>query len=269
MTMEEQRLITAVCTADFPWSASDCSPSFRPIQQNLIATPRKFVGWRQEKDVASQCDFDIRNELSPDEFLSDYLLVQRPVIIRNHHRNDPKWEKLRKAFQREAFVQSMGTCRSLRFFGLESTPTTIKEFLDRPATTGTDVPEYVFEASNQTLAKTFVLPKLVDVSFTSKQFYLGSKGSGAPIHYHGNAINTLVYGRKQWFLLPPSLAVYSKQPPSVWLPSLSANEQSQLLRCTQEEGDLFFVPEYWAHAVLNAEDVIGFANEFNFGVDSF
>eukprot|EP00042_Codosiga_hollandica_P045170 m.455265 g.455265 ORF g.455265 m.455265 type:complete len:53 (+) comp56958_c1_seq27:1341-1499(+) len=37
MTMEEQRLITAVCTADFPWSASDCSPSFRPIQQNLIA----------------------------------------------------------------------------------------------------------------------------------------------------------------------------------------------------------------------------------------
>jgi hypothetical protein len=28
------------------------------------------------------------------------------------------------------------------------------------------------------------------------QFYLGAAGSGAPVHYHGHAINTLVYGKK-------------------------------------------------------------------------
>jgi len=28
------------------------------------------------------------------------------------------------------------------------------------------------------------------------QFYLGPKGSGAPVHYHGHAVNTLAYGEK-------------------------------------------------------------------------
>ena len=28
------------------------------------------------------------------------------------------------------------------------------------------------------------------------QFYLGSAGTGAPVHYHGHAINTLAYGEK-------------------------------------------------------------------------
>jgi len=28
------------------------------------------------------------------------------------------------------------------------------------------------------------------------QFYLGAAGTGAPIHYHGHAINTLAYGEK-------------------------------------------------------------------------
>lgn len=28
------------------------------------------------------------------------------------------------------------------------------------------------------------------------QFYLGAAGTGAPVHYHGPAINTLAYGEK-------------------------------------------------------------------------
>jgi hypothetical protein len=28
------------------------------------------------------------------------------------------------------------------------------------------------------------------------QFYLGAPGTGAPAHYHGHAVNTLVYGEK-------------------------------------------------------------------------
>lgn len=31
---------------------------------------------------------------------------------------------------------------------------------------------------------------------TQLQFYLGAAGTGAPIHYHGPAINTLAYGEK-------------------------------------------------------------------------
>ena len=28
------------------------------------------------------------------------------------------------------------------------------------------------------------------------QFYLGPAGTGAPVHFHGHAINTLAYGEK-------------------------------------------------------------------------
>jgi hypothetical protein len=28
------------------------------------------------------------------------------------------------------------------------------------------------------------------------QFYLGAAGTGAPVHFHGHAINTLAYGEK-------------------------------------------------------------------------
>jgi hypothetical protein len=35
------------------------------------------------------------------------------------------------------------------------------------------------------------------------------------------------------------------------------------LQCTQEAGDLFFVPRGWGHAVLNLDTTIGYAREFN------
>ena len=36
----------------------------------------------------------------------------------------------------------------------------------------------------------------------SAQFYLGGAGTGAPQHYHFDALNVLVWGRKQWFVSP-------------------------------------------------------------------
>ena len=41
------------------------------------------------------------------------------------------------------------------------------------------------------------------------QIYFGPILSGAPFHSHGPAINQLIYGQKQWILLPPSKDVYS------------------------------------------------------------
>ena len=41
----------------------------------------------------------------------------------------------------------------------------------------------------------------------STQFSLGGIGSGSPPHFHMAAVNTLVYGRKWWWLTPPTDAV--------------------------------------------------------------
>jgi hypothetical protein len=98
------------------------------------------------------------------------------------------------------------------------------------------------------------------------QFYLGGPGSGSPFHFHKDAFNALMYGKKRWFLLPPSLALYSTIPVSSW----AANTQldgpgapTGLKMCTQLAGDVMYVPHGWAHAVLNLETSVGVAVEFS------
>jgi hypothetical protein len=53
---------------------------------------------------------------------------------------------------------------------------------------------------------------LLQTDHPSFQFYVGAVASGSPMHYHKDAINFLIYGAKQWYLLPPSEATYSTVP---------------------------------------------------------
>lgn len=127
------------------------------------------------------------------------------------------------------------------------------------------------------------------------QFYLGQRDTGAPVHFHGHAINTLVFGEKvrcpiciigtllfylcsaltrlwflfhsqQWFLYPPSEAFYTT------VPALESDFATQSkppsggvapLRVTQRGGDVLYVPTMWAHGTLNTQQCIGVAHEFS------
>jgi hypothetical protein len=117
---------------------------------------------------------------------------------------------------------------------------------------------------------------------TSVQFFLGPRFSGAPVHYHRAAWNHVVFGAKKWFLFPAPLAFYSTKPVMSWyqqdyFPALqraraSAAEdddaerrEKPALECTQRAGDVIFIPDHYAHAVINLEDTIGFAPEFIHG----
>jgi hypothetical protein len=140
----------------------------------------------------------------------------------------------------------------------------------------------------------------------SPQFFLGGPGTGAPSHLHKDAVNSLVYGRKKWFLTPPSRALYSTVPAAEWVANLArvdeaaralggddvrrggrrapragaragtagegggalpAREEADLYQrlkvCTQEAGDVIYVPHGWGHAVLNVETSVGVAVEFS------
>ena len=96
------------------------------------------------------------------------------------------------------------------------------------------------------------------------QFYLGGEGTGAPLHYHGNAVNLLAHGRKRWFLLPPANAMFSRRPAARWLdkeyPALAASAAPPL-ELVQEGGDVLFVPAGWAHATLNVEVSVGVVHD--------
>ena len=96
------------------------------------------------------------------------------------------------------------------------------------------------------------------------QFYLGGSGTGAPLHYHGNAVNLLAHGRKRWFLLPPAAASFSRRPAAQWLekeyPALAASSTPPL-ELVQEGGDVLFVPAGWAHSTLNVEVSVGVVHD--------
>ena len=100
----------------------------------------------------------------------------------------------------------------------------------------------------------------------SVQFAVGGAGSGAPMHYHKAAVNTLVYGKKRWWLAPPRDAIYSSIPAAAWAegggPARAAAAGRTLLRCVQRPGDVLFLPDFWGHAVLNEEASVGVASEF-------
>ena len=127
------------------------------------------------------------------------------------------------------------------------------------------------------------------------QFYLGSPGTGAPMHVHKDAWNALIYGQKRWYLLPPSVSLYSTISATEWVqnllklreyrknknqgnitsiynsfpPSFINDElDSEIIECTQEAGDVMYVPHGWGHAVLNTQTSIGVAVEFStlFGI---
>jgi len=96
----------------------------------------------------------------------------------------------------------------------------------------------------------------------SPQFYLGGPGSGAPMHFHFDAVNVLAHGEKQWLLRPPAEAEYSTVPAARFAP-LARNGNGTLLACTQRGGDVLYVPYTWSHATVNLRTSVGFAVEFD------
>lgn len=120
-------------------------------------------------------------------------------------------------------------------------------------------------------------PLLRDSPAPKPQFFLGPVGSGSPLHTHKDAVNTLVYGHKVWYLLPPSEAVYSTVPISQWVQMAEAAAVNgtapgpgeppdfpwhALTVAEQKAGEVLWVPAGWAHAVLNTEPSIGVAVEW-------
>ena len=105
------------------------------------------------------------------------------------------------------------------------------------------------------------------------QFYLGPAGSGAPLHWHVDAVNLLAHGRKRWFLAPPAAAAFSTVPAGAWLDQLDQlrNSSGALdepveaapFEWAREAGDALYVPTNWGHATINVEESIGIAHEFH------
>jgi hypothetical protein len=124
-------------------------------------------------------------------------------------------------------------------------------------------PRYIFDGRIATrvtnFSDDFRIHKALQFDTRLIQFMFGPSRSGSNFHFHGNAWNALVYGRKLWMMTRPRQAFYSDQHPLQWLENKLNNNSntggdnrwpSELIVCIQEAGDVMFVPENYAHAVI-------------------
>ena len=96
--------------------------------------------------------------------------------------------------------------------------------------------------------------------------------SGAPFHFHGNAINVLLAGEKEWLFVPPSKSTYSRVHPRLWKSTMEELRQKtdrhgnkKFYMCKQPANSLMYVPKMWSHSVLNTDEkepTVGVAIEF-------
>ena len=126
-------------------------------------------------------------------------------------------------------------------------------------------------SANGPLNFTKALPQLwqqvlrsVDLGQFQTQFFIGGILMGSNMHHHFAAVNSLVFGKKLWFLQPPAKQVWSNTVIYEHLKQTAGLLSSN--RCVQEEGDLMFVPSRWSHgAICLSKTCVGVAHEFHTG----
>lgn len=180
-------------------------------------------------DILEIWDEDVPNV---DEFFVRYINTATPVVFRGAAlKKSSQMNKLREKFSKKKFVRNYGnvqvTASTLPYsdsFGVQSSVKLMKDVAnsDQVVTSGNNsservsVPLYTFTTASpqwaQKLNKDVPFPEAIlskesadkTKASTEKkaayshelQFYLGPAGTGAPVHFHGHAINTLAYGEK-------------------------------------------------------------------------
>jgi hypothetical protein len=102
----------------------------------------------------------------------------------------------------------------------------------------------------------YTLPKM----HPELSFGIAGPGSGVPFHIHGPTFAETIYGRKRWFLYPPS-ARPEFDPDTTTLqwflnkyPHLS--ERNKPYECTLLPGEVIYLPSQWWHATLNVDTTV-------------
>lgn len=213
----------------------------------------------------SAMDVDVvhYSELSWQRFQQDYASCSKPVLIRGV----PNVTVLQQRWGRERFEKTfanlpveVGAVPYARSLGQAGGRKSFSAYRD-------SINEYAFVQLHPQQHRALLkeIPQLGYLSHfvgIHTQFYQGSVGTGAPMHLHTDAWNCLVYGQKRWFLTPPFQGVYGGMQIKDWVDTIYPQMTETLLECTQEAGDVLYVPKYWSHAVLNTQECIGIAREF-------
>ena len=247
-------------------------------------TRETITSTSRQRNTHRRCDIDQIDveQLNATYFYRRYFLPRRPLLIK---RGCNSWRSMHWSLgylDRELRdVQATVSVSHIPYatqFGVQEIALTSMRSLPHISTTTNSVP-YVFDSTilNQSpkLLRDFpALPwfaeppahlnqNVLGLQLDPSQLYVGSRGSGSPMHFHSDALNACFKGEKLYALLPPAESVYSITPLETWLENEENKEkyEHKLLFCTQRRGDVMFIPGMYAHGVVNQKKVIGVATE--------
>jgi len=85
-----------------------------------------------------------------------------------------------------------------------------------------------------------------------------------PLHHHGPSLAEVVFGRKRWFVVPPSTSI-SFNPTVSTLTWYHSHLQrgglpKGMWQCSQQPGEVLYLPGNWWHATLNVGETVFFLN---------
>ena len=286
-------------------------PQGCPVELKYEAPPKHSFqgGWlssgvRLPHTLTSErCDFDvIPSSEDVQQFLFDYLALQRPVLIRGGG-GGPEMKPFLAAMLRNKLEHEHGAMpvREIPIpfaetFGYPAHPTTIKAYLDKikemfstsKGSNHSDLesPMFIFEPllPGHPLLHKFRIPSILNpnrthISLTDIYLTLGPALSGTPPHFHRSSWHLLVYGHTRWFLSPPPLAIYAKMTAWEWWlereerrrrgAEEGEGEREGVMECVQHPGDILIVPDMWGQASINLRETIGIASEFVYGASEF
>ena len=246
----------------------------------------------------NRCDFDAVVDLTAESFLYDYLMLQRPVLVRNALNSSlvqgflHRWERNNFESLFGDVSLRVGTIPLAAQFGQPERRIQVSTLL--PATkglhtkkrphSGKDTPyaadafELIAYSSvdfDSPFLEGFEIPSAVDSNTTYIAYesilgyvYLGTALGGFNMAYGKQAWDVLVYGQKRWFLLPPTDAYFAVEQPWMWWKNVYL-EEGGAMECVQRSGDLLFIPELWSRASIHLRESVGILQEFVHGATEF
>ena len=301
-TIANSATVVHAAGGDGGWSHKTIAAADLGLPHDSTVTVDGMVG------STTRCDIDRHERLSPETLLKDYVARNRPVIVGGLAGD---W-KAHMQWQRKPFLEKYGGVHMVSVKSSDATKPfatqgpsqkhssarteSVRDYLDGDQAPADGNPPYTFGGlSAAELEDDFAVPdsvwgefswypkdkddsQLPDelLSYRSERrlFYLGRAGSGAQMHAHSAALNTLVYGRKKWWLMPPAVnwanprasdsnrKVVNDLSTSAWLREHKAHLPAHLvMECTQHANETLFVPEMWGHGTLNLQESIGIAFE--------
>ena len=214
-------------------------------------------------------------------FQSQYKTPRIPVLLKGAAKNWPLFSK----WSQDYIKNNMGSyiCKIIE----DSRPayakdqTTLKFYFEKLKNVSTLTLDPFIQKKPPLFYKDIKTP---NPFFATKEiqrffFFHSVKDAGTLPHIHGNAFNILQQGQKQWVFYDASkthnlngyntLQASNKKYPQGthakdWfkkeVPKL-ANKVDTVFCCTQEAGDIVFIPDGYCHAVLNKTEVMGIVFE--------